>query len=82
MISVIISLNTLVMHDTKIMFFFLRQTRHADYYHRYYNHRDRHVGYHIWDRNCYDLKRLQFSLKRRGITNTYINSSFLNVNHA
>ena len=26
------------MHVTKIIFFFLRQTRHADYYHRYYNH--------------------------------------------
>ena len=32
--------------------FFLRQTRHADYFHKYHNHRDRHVGYHIWDRNC------------------------------
>ena len=54
MISVIISLNILVMNVTKIIVFFLRQTKHADYYHRYYNHRDRHVGYHIWDRNCND----------------------------
>ena len=45
MVSVIISLNILVMHVTKIIVFFLRQTKHADYYHRYYNHRDRHVGY-------------------------------------
>ena len=67
MISVIISINTLVMHVTKL-FFFLRQTRHADYYHRYYNHRDRHFGYHIRDRNCYDKKELQFSLKGPGIT--------------
>ena len=51
MISVI-SLDILVMHVTKILFF-LHQTRHANY-HRYYKHRDRHVGYHIWDRNCYD----------------------------
>ena len=54
MISVIISLNILVMHVTKIIiYFFLHQTRHDDYYHRQYNHRDRHVGYHIWDSNCY-----------------------------
>ena len=34
LISVIISLNILVMHVTKIVcFFFRRQTRHADYYH-------------------------------------------------
>ena len=33
-----------------------------------FSHRDRHVGYHIWDRNCYDLKELQFSLKGPGIT--------------
>ena len=46
MISVIISLNTLVMHVTKIIFF-LRQIRHADYYHRYYNHRDRHNTFGI-----------------------------------
>ena len=52
--SVIISLNILVMHVTKTIDFFLRQTKHADYYHRYYNHRDRRVGYHIWDRNCND----------------------------
>ena len=68
MISVIISLNTLVMHVTKIIFFFLRQTRHADYYHRYHNHGSRHVGSYIWDRNCYDYKKLQFSLKGPGIT--------------
>ena len=69
MMSVIISLNNLVMHVTKIIVFFLRQTRHADYYHRYYNrHRDRHVGFHIWDRNCYDYKKIQFSLKGPGIT--------------
>ena len=54
MISVIFSLNILVMHVTKLFILFLCQTRHADYYHRYYNHRDRHVGYHIFDRNCYD----------------------------
>ena len=54
MISVILSLNILVMHVTKIIYFFLRQTRHADYYHKYYNNRDRHVGYINWDRNCYD----------------------------
>ena len=48
--------------------FFLCQTRHADYYHMYYNHRDRHVGYHIWNRNSYDQKELQFSLKGPGIT--------------
>ena len=54
MIRVIISLNIVVMHVTKIIVFFLRQTKHADYYHRYYNHRDRHVGYPILDRNCYD----------------------------
>ena len=54
MIRVIISLNIVVMHVTKIIVFFLRQTKHADYYHRYYNDRDRHVGYPIWDRNCYD----------------------------
>ena len=50
----LISLNIVVMHVTKIIVFFLRQTKHADYYHRYYNHRDRHVGYPILDRNCYD----------------------------
>ena len=33
LISVIISLNILVMHVTKIIFFFRRQTRHADIYH-------------------------------------------------
>ena len=49
-------------------FFFLRQTRHADYHHRYNHDRDRHAGYHIWDRNCYDLKELKFSLKGPGIT--------------
>ena len=54
MISVIISLNVVVMHVTKIIVFILRQTKHADYHHRYYNHRDRHVECHIWDRNCYD----------------------------
>ena len=43
MISVKISLNTLVMHVTKI-FFFLRQTRPADYYHKYYNHRTGMLG--------------------------------------
>ena len=26
------------------IFFFLRQTRHADYYHRYYNHRTGMLG--------------------------------------
>ena len=57
MISVIISLNILVMHVTNIFLFFLRQTRHADYYHRYYNNTDRHVGYHILDRDCYDFKK-------------------------
>ena len=57
MISVIISLNILVMHVTKIIFFFLHKTRRADYYHRYYNHTDRHVGYHIWIRDCYDYKK-------------------------
>ena len=57
MISVIISLNTLDMHVTKIIFFFLRQTRHADYYHMYYNHKDLHVGYHIWDRNVTTIKK-------------------------
>ena len=52
MISVIISLNNFVMHVTKIIVFFLRQTKRADYYHRYYNNRDMHVGYQIGDRNC------------------------------
>ena len=33
-ISVIISLNILVTNVTKIIFFFRRQTRHADYYHK------------------------------------------------
>ena len=81
MISVIISLNILVMHVTKIIFFFLCQTRHADYYHRYYNHTDRHVGHHIWDRDCYVIKRTSvFIVRTRDYT--YINSSFLNVNHA
>ena len=50
MISVIISLNILVMHATKIIVYFLCQTKHADYHHKYYNHRDRHVGYQIWDK--------------------------------
>ena len=60
--------NNLLKYVTKIMFFFLRQTRHADYYHRFYNHRDRHVGYHIWDR-IYDYKKtFSFSLKGPGIT--------------
>ena len=69
MIIVIISLNIIVMHVTKIIFFFLRQTRRAYYYHRYYNNTDRHVGYHIWDRDCYNYKKeLQFSLKGPGIT--------------
>ena len=44
MISVMLSLNILVMHVTKIIFFFLQQTRHADYYHSYYNHRDMYVS--------------------------------------
>ena len=48
-------------------FLFLHQTIHADNYNRYYNHRDRHVGYHI----CYDYKKLQFSLKEPGITPIY-----------
>ena len=33
LISVIISLNILVMHVTKIILFIRRQTRQADYYH-------------------------------------------------
>ena len=47
-------------------FFFLRQTRHADYYHRYYNHRGRHVGYHIWDGNVVIKKNFSFHLKEQG----------------
>ena len=70
MISVIISLNTLVMHVTMILF--LRQSRNADYYHRYYNHRDRHVVYHIWDRTCYDYKKTSVFIERTR-DNTYIN---------
>ena len=68
MICVIISLNILIMHVTKIIFFFLHQTRHADYYHRYYNHRDRHVGYHIGIEIIMIKKELQFSFKGPGIT--------------
>ena len=44
-------LNTFARHVTKIVF--LHQTRHADYYHGYYNHRDRHVGYHNWFKKSY-----------------------------
>ena len=69
------------MHVTKIIFFFRRQTGHADYYHRYYNHSDRHVGYHIWNRNCYDSKKTSVFIEMTR-DNTYINFSFLNVNHA
>ena len=51
---VISSLNILVMHVTKINCILSLPTWHADNYHRYYNHRDMHVGYHIWSRNHFD----------------------------
>ena len=66
MISVIISLNILVMHLTKIIVFFLRQTKHADYYNMYYNHRDRHVGYIFGIEIVMIKKNFSFHLKDQG----------------
>ena len=67
-------LNSLVMHVTKTILFFLRQNRHADY-----SHRNMLVGYHIWDRNCYDYKERTIVLIERTRDNTYIFFFFHNI---
>ena len=71
MISTILPLNSLVMQVTKTILVFLRQTRHADY-----SHRNRLVGYHIWDRNYYDYKERTSVLIERTRDNTYIHVFF------
>ena len=76
MINVIISLNVIVMHVTKIILFFLNQTRHADCYHRYYNHGEMYLEYKLLK-----LKRTSVFIQRTR-DNTYILSSLFNVDHA
>ena len=74
MISVMLPLNSLFMHVTKTILFFLRQNRHADY-----SHRNMLVGYQIWDRNCYDYKAKTIVLIERTRDNTYVFFLFHNV---
>ena len=78
MISVIISLNILVMHVTKSIFFFLRQTRNADYYHRIITIGIGMLGTTFWIEIVMTIKKSSVFIERTR-DNTYINFSFLNA---
>ena len=68
MISVIISLNILVMHVTKIIFssFFTRLDMLITIGIRYYNHRDRHARYIFGIENVMIQKKFSFHSKDQG----------------
>ena len=77
MISVIISLILLLCMLPRLFFFFAKLDMLITTLGII-----RHVGYHIWDRNCYHYKKKTSVFIEKTRDNIYIIFLFLNVNHA